>query len=390
MEDFFNKWNSATPEEVKSRAEEMNAQLANDPNINLEEFNAELRAINAVIANQAEKRSRTTRGIVHTFGEDVLATPEYRSAFYKNLLSQKLSENEQAAYTAGLKEIERRSDYVINSTGAAAAIPTQSLNEVLSGAHGSSGILAACRHFTIPANVSIPVSTPATGAGWHVEGDNTDASRQDFTTVSFAGYELIKLFSLSVKTQKMSVKSLEAFLTQELSESITTAIADALINGNGVNMPLGLLEGVTWVADENLIEAEELIQPDDIIQGLKLLMPAYSHNVKIALSHKTLFDLMLIKNGHGEPVFMADYNSSEINRLLGYEIVLDDYLPDDVIIAGNFSFLAVNMPQGIIIESSRDSSFRRGLIDLRAMAIADCKVLAPEAFVQIKAVQANG
>ena len=45
--------------------------------------------------------------------------------------------------------------------------------------------------------------------------------------------------------------------------------------------------------------------------------------------------------------------------------------------------MGYNMPDGIVIETSRDSGFRKGLIDYRAMAIADCKPIVAEAFVKM-------
>jgi len=41
------------------------------------------------------------------------------------------------------------------------------------------------------------------------------------------------------------------------------------------------------------------------------------------------------------------------------------------------------MPQGIVIETSRESSFKSGLIDYRALAVADCKPIVSEAFVKL-------
>ena len=58
-------------------------------------------------------------------------------------------------------------------------------------------------------------------------------------------------------------------------------------------------------------------------------------------------------------------------------------MPDDTAILGNFRYMGYNLPEGIVIETSRESSFRKGLIDYRVMAIADCKPILPEAFVKL-------
>ncbi|MEB9100233.1 phage major capsid protein, partial [Bacillus cereus] len=51
-------------------------------------------------------------------------------------------------------------------------------------------------------------------------------------------------------------------------------------------------------------------------------------------------------------------------------------------------YMGYNMPQGVMIETSRESSFKSGLVDYRAMAIADTKPLVPEAFIKLSKKQA--
>ena len=43
----------------------------------------------------------------------------------------------------------------------------------------------------------------------------------------------------------------------------------------------------------------------------------------------------------------------------------------------------VRLPEGITIEASRESSFKSGRIDYRAMAVADCKPIVEEAFIKL-------
>src|SRR5699024_7571767 len=85
------------------------------------------------------------------------------------------------------------------------------------------------------------------------------------------------------------------------------------------------------------------------------------------------------------PIFIDDPKNEAIGRILGKEVVIDDHLPDGTIILGDFKYYGVNIPDGIMVETSRESSFRSGLIDYRAVAVADCKPLVEEAFVKIEA-----
>jgi hypothetical protein len=53
------------------------------------------------------------------------------------------------------------------------------------------------------------------------------------------------------------------------------------------------------------------------------------------------------------------------------------------VLLGDWKYMGWNLANGIMIEVSRESSFKSGLIDFRALAIADTQVLVPEAFVQL-------
>lgn len=45
--------------------------------------------------------------------------------------------------------------------------------------------------------------------------------------------------------------------------------------------------------------------------------------------------------------------------------------------------MGYNLPEGIMVEVSTQSSFKSGRVDYRAMAIADCKPIVAEAFVKL-------
>lgn len=83
------------------------------------------------------------------------------------------------------------------------------------------------------------------------------------------------------------------------------------------------------------------------------------------------------------PLFISDPKIDGVGRILGFDVVIDDYLPDNTVNFGNFNYMGYNLPSGIVIETSRESSFKSGLIDYRALAVADCKPLVNEAFVKL-------
>ena len=99
-----------------------------------------------------------------------------------------------------------------------------------------------------------------------------------------------------------------------------------------------------------------------------------------ATLYKSVYGLV---DANGRPIFIQDPKNEAIGYILGKEVVIDDNIADGDIYLGNFDYMGYNIPQGILIEVSRESSFKSGLIDYRALAIADTKPLVAEAFIKL-------
>ncbi|MBT2813118.1 phage major capsid protein, partial [Staphylococcus coagulans] len=78
-----------------------------------------------------------------------------------------------------------------------------------------------------------------------------------------------------------------------------------------------------------------------------------------------------VEDGNKRPIFVQDAQRDNVGYIFGKPVIIDDNIEDGTIILGDFNYVGYNLPQGIMLESSRESSFRSGLIDYRAMAVAD-------------------
>lgn len=399
----FNHYRNMSVEDMEKRAKEIQTQIDTDAAADIEALNIELRGIKEArenielrsAANPAQGLNVITgtnpqqqQGGV-TFGDNVLDTKEYRSAFYKSLLGQQLTSVEKAAFDAGMKEAEKRADAFTSSTDALAVLPTNTLNEVVQKARTMGGLLPECRAFNMPTKIAIPVGAPSDKAAWHVEGATVDGEKVQPTSVTFDGYEIMKVFAISAKARKMSISAFESYLINELSACVMDTIADAIINGTGSGQGTGLLTGVTWATSgtgKNTVEvaAANDIEYSNVVSTVALLKRGYSKGAKWVMNNATLYTVFYgMLDGNDRPIFIADPKSENVGKILGFEVVIDDNMPDDTAILGNFRYMGYNLPEGIVIETSRESSFRKGLIDYRAMAIADCKPILPEAFVKL-------
>ena len=399
----FNHYRNKTVAEIEQRAKEIQNQIDTDAEADIEALNIELRGLKEARENIELRAANPAKGLNVitgtnpqqqqggvTFGADVYGSKEYRSAFFKTLLGQQLTSVEKAAFDAGMREAEKRTDYFIGSTEAAAVLPTETLNEVISKARTMGGILPECRAFNMPTKIAIPVGTPSSAASWHTEGQAVDADKTTPDSVTFDGYEILKIFAISAKARKMSIAAFEAYLVEELTSCVMRTLEAAIVSGTGSGQGTGILSGITWVktsgSTQNAVEvaAAGSFTYADVVKTVSLLKRGYANGAKWAMNNATLYNVFYgMVDSVERPIFIADPKAEGIGKIMGFPVVIDDNMPANTVLFGNFAYMGYNLPEGIAIEVSRESSFRKGLIDYRAMAIADCKPIVAEAFVKL-------
>lgn len=393
VQEAFNYYRTKDVKEIETRAAKIGTLIDSDPDADVQLLNIELDGLKQAKENIIEKRSKSTKGfnpitgmnfnkeIVIPEGSDLFKAKEYRSAFFKSMLGQKLTENEKNIYDRA--RMEKRADSFSTMTNSAAVLPTQTLNEIIEKARKQGGLISACRNFDIPSNLSVPVGTPSSKASWHVEGTNVESGTVDTASVSFSAYEIIKIFSMSAVANKMTLGAFESYLETELNNCVMDTLNEALISGTGSGQGTGLLTGITWDATNSLTFTDKPAYTD-FVKMLGMLKRGYGSNAKFAMNNASLYNLVYgLVDNNARPLFIADAQQQQIGYILGKQIIVDDNIPDDTILLGDFSYMAYNLPEGILLEVSRESSFKSGLIDYRSLAIADCKPIVPEAFLKL-------
>ena len=397
----FNFYRTQSVEAMQTRAAAIATEIESNADADIDALNIELAGIKEARDNaEGRAAAKRTLSVLESMktekrdgfnAENVFESAEYRSAFYKTMLNQKLNEVETRAFALGMQIAERRSDAYNTASNSAAVLPTATLNEIIKKARTMGGLLGEARAFNMPTKISIPIGTPATKAAWHTEAAAVESENVTLASVAFDGYEIMKVFSISEKVRKMSISAFESYLVDELSACVMELLDYALINGDGDGEGTGLETGVTWVktagATKNEVEiaAASDLKYADVVSVVALLKRGYAAGAKWAMNNKTLYTYFYsMVDDTGRPIFIADPKNESIGKLLGFDIVIDDNIADGKCYLGNYAkYLGYNLPEGIVIESSRESSFKKGVIDYRAMAIADCKPLVTEAFVRL-------
>lgn len=383
--------------EIEQRAQEIHALLGGEDEIDMEAVQAELRSL-ADEKKQIEQRMHMAKEIndglltakkietpqvkeerkmnVETMKiDDVLASAEYRSAFFKNLQGKELSDVEKRTLTTAA-----------NSVGS--AVPTITQNAIIDKLRQYSVLYPRIGVVNVAGNVTLVIANAKNAAAWKAEGTNGTPADDTTTSVTLGGNELIKLVEISAKASAMTIDALESYIVDEIARQISIAFENAILNGTGSanDQPQGILTGITWVANTNMINwaANGAVSYDNIVDGLALLPTLYHQSAVFVMSRKTFWGgIKKIKATDGTPLMTYNPQDGVKFSILGYPVLVDDYIADDVILVGDLNYYKWNNAAPIAIEASREAGFLSGKTVYRGMAVADGKVALAEAFVKI-------
>lgn len=378
--------------EIEQRKAEIRALLEGEQEADLDALDTELRALNDEVV-QIQKRASIAAAIAagapaapipqpvaapqqRSFEsmskEDLLSAPEYRNAFLKQLQGKRLNDAEERALTTG-------------GGSAGAAVPTTTANMIIDKLRQTSILFPRINVTYIPGNLTLVVANAKNAAAWKTEGADGVAADDTVVNINLGGYELIKLVEISAAATAMTIDAFEAYIAAEIGRQMSIAIENAILNGTGTGQPSGILAGITWTTGTNRIDwGAAAVGYDNIVDGLALLPTMYHNNAVFVMNRKTVFGgIRKVKATTGEPIFTYNPQDAAAMKILGYPIIMDDYVPDDVILLCDPSYYYANFSQPIELSSSREAGFKSGKITYRGLAVVDGKPALAEAFVKI-------
>lgn len=135
----------------------------------------------------------------NTAPDDPFGTPEYRSAWLKNVRRLPLNDAEKRAYS--------------NAAGSGAeVIPTQTANEIISKVKQLAPMLNEVTLLHVKGAVKFAVEGKNNDAAIHKDNTAITAAADTMTTVALSGYEIVKLVQISDAVMTMSIAAFEAGL----------------------------------------------------------------------------------------------------------------------------------------------------------------------------------
>lgn len=347
-----------TVEEIETRsnelAEEAKSILAK---IRIEERKERLRNAaqfgNPIFSPQNNDDSQRGKNKNMTRAE-MIASEEYRSAFYANLRGEATEEQRSALLTAGTDAI---------------AIPKALDDKIWDNIYTDHPILGDIdiKRTGVILEVTKHTKVKAGKAGKVEEGAAATLEDNEFVKVTLVGQDYAKTVELSYAAAKMSQGALEDYLATEVANSMGEALATEIFAK--MKTDLGTA-AVTVAKGKNLTFADFCKAVGSVQRGT---------NLKVYASRAKKFEQIVgMVDAAGQPVFRDGCT-------LGYDVKEDAAAGDDIFIVDTSKFV-LNMVQDIMIENDRDIKTHKIIISGYARAEGCMRDAGAGAYVTFAAV----
>lgn len=336
-------------EEIEARMAEIAVEL-DKPEADIDALETEVRSLNEEkqnIFDEVEKRKKLRQEISSGAGEIVkrfttesqekrgydASSPEYRTAFLKDLLGLDMTKEERAAF-------------VHMTSNTAAVLPTTMLTQIwdlVSKQHSIMGDITVYRTGTI---LEVVKHTAIVQGKAKKVAENTanDDEQNTFVKVTLSGNDFSKHVDISYAQAKMSIDALEQYLVNEISASLGEAMADDVIAQIGTDM--NSANKVTTAAAGTITFAELA----KLFGKLRRVGA-----VSVYATRATIYNYLVgMVDTTGRPIFQPSTQAGQEGTVLGAAIKVEDSVADDVLLAGDPKKVVYNMVQDIMVETDKD------------------------------------
>lgn len=214
----------------------------------------------------------------------------------------------------------------------------------------------------------------------HTENSANSPAADTTVSVVLGGFEFLKIIQISRTAKLMSIDAFEDWLINMLAGDIARAIDNYIINdaSNGI-------AALTWTTSTNQYVAETY-NYGKICDLIALLPAAYDSEAKFLINKKTLYGKVAqIVDSTGNPIFVPNTIDGVGGRLMGFPVVVDDYVTDsnDAIYLGKWTDVVGNLSEDIHVDRDESAGFTSNSIMYRGVAVFDSKPAKGDAIVRL-------
>lgn len=320
-------------EEIEARMAAIADELETD-GADIDALETEVRSLKAEktqIMDAAEKRNKLKAEVAGGAGKLVrrfddqtkenvfgVETEEYRTAWLKKLQGKDLSAVEQRAYTV-----------------ANGAISSLVVNDIMSVVRDHAPLMDRITMVYSGSKITYYIEGTTNAAADHTENAAITPAADTLTSVTLSPAEIVKMIQVSDAARQMSIPVFNAWLARTLGETIARKINADIITAVS-----------TAAASAGTAITAATVQT--------LLGSVKGERVALLVNRKTLYTglLPLQDNSKSSIVrFDGTYSSAYV---YGVEVLVDDNVADDTVLAGDMSKVVGAMAEDITVRQAYD------------------------------------
>ena len=374
-----------TLKEVENRQSEIKTILQGDLTAveteALKQLNTELDSLEArkaeidkaIEERDAVLKEAKSKGVVVAQPKEVkpmeqkftLASPEFRTAFFKKLAGEKLNEVEERAFTE-------------TTATFGGSLPTETANTIWSNIEEEHPILGDITTYRTKNvfELSVHTAVAAGDAAVVAQGAANADGQNTYVTVTLSGKDFSMSLDIGYAMSMMASPDLERYLIAEIGERIGAALAADVVAQIVADTAAGNKKTSAAVKVTTYVE----------LNGLFALLKA-SKGAVVYANEATIYNyLTSIVDTTGRPVFQPNANDDIVGYLLGKPVKIESAGTDNLFYIGNPKKVVGNFIQDIMIEFAKD--IKKHVFTYSGYARFECKLTNDKAFVVFTVKQA--
>ena len=292
---------------------------------------------------------------------------EYRDLWLKNLQGT-LNEEETRAYSAAGTN----------------AVPTLVSDKFFEKMKKLAPMLSEITLLRVAGNVKfVAEGTRNPADAPHTENSAIAAAGDTTVSVSLGGCEFMKIIQISRTAKLMAIDAFEGWLVDMLAGDIARAIDNYILN-DATN---GVCALVFTTGDNQILNtATTGYTYKNVCDLIALLPAAYDAEAKFLVNKKTLYgNIAAIKDTAERPIFVPDTVNGIGGRLMGYPVVVDDYVTsaNNALYLGKWTDVVGNLSEDIHVDADESAGFTSNSIMYRGVAVFDSKPAKGDGIVRL-------
>ncbi len=240
-----------------------------------------------------------------------------------------------------LSALEKRDNAYTTTSEVEIVIPENLVNDIITEVTNRGYILSRVNKTNFAIGQKIPVGMTKITATWvgtvsnpTGEGLGSDVQKSGVESyVVFSNHKLRCVVGLTYEAGLQSLPIFEQKFVQSVSDAIVEALETAVINGDGINQPKGILLETPKTKQALTLAAATKLSYANVLKFIAAVPAKYRAGAVAFMSQATFFEILAITDTAGQPIARVNtgLNGEMTQSLFGMPVVFaDEYLPDYV------------------------------------------------------------